>query len=88
MGSNYLNYILKTSQRNDKVVKESTLELRYVRIDVACATSIQPPVHVHSEEVFNYNAVSLQDLCCIKDIKEQGKWTMEQTKLWHITLEM
>lgn len=90
MGSNYLNYILKTSQRDDKVAKESTLELQYIRIDVASATSIQPPVHMHSEEVFNYdyNAVSPQDLCCIKDIKEWGKRTMEQTKLWHITLEM
>lgn len=83
MGSNYLNYILKTSQRDDKVVKESTLQLHYVRIDVACATSVQPPVHMRSEEVFNYdyNVVSPQDLYCIKDIKEWGKWTMEQTKL-------
>ena len=57
---------------------------------MACATSIQSPVPMHSEEVFNYDykAVSPQDLCCIKDIKERGKWTMEQAKLWHITLEM
>lgn len=49
MGDNYLNYTLKTSQRDDKVVKESTLMLRYVRIDVACTSSVQSPVHMHSE---------------------------------------
>lgn len=51
MVSNYLNYILKTFQRDDKVLKESTFEL-HVRIDTTCATSNQSPVHTHSEEAF------------------------------------
>lgn len=62
----------------------------YIRTDVACTTSIQPSMSMYCEEVFNddYNAVSQQDLCYIKGVKEWEKWMLEQTKLWHITLEM
>lgn len=35
IGSNYLNYILTNSQKDDNVVKESTLKLKYVRTEVA-----------------------------------------------------